>query len=276
MPNDLDLPHLLRSRLTMVATLAALRAGALAMEGFGREMERSNKEGKHNLVTEWDKKVEGAIIEMIRDHFPSHAFLGEEGGRSGEEQGSILWIIDPIDGTVNYAHGIPCFAVSIAATFQSEVLAGAIYHPVNKELFTAEKGQGAYLNGKRLKVTRTELLDDAIAATGFPYNVHENPLHCLEHLASFVKLGIPIRRMGSAALDLAYLAAGRYDFFWEVSLKPWDYAAGKLMIEEAGGKISNFENVPLSPIEESPIIASNGALHPIVVKRIRATLERQG
>lgn len=275
MPNDLDLPHLLRSRLTVVATSAALHAGAVVMEGFGKEMKCTQKEeGEHNLVTEWDRKAEEVIIGAIQEHFPSHAFLGEESGRSGEKQEAICWIIDPIDGTVNYAHGIPLFAISIAATFQGEVLAGAVYDPVSRELFTAEKGMGAYLNGKRLKVSATQLLDSAIAATGLPYNVNENPLSCLDHLITFAKIGIPIRRMGAAALDLAYVAAGRYDFFWEVSLKPWDFAAGKLLIEEAGGQITSFKGEPLTQMEESPIVASNKTLHASVLRRIHATLER--
>ena len=257
MPEELDLPHLLRSRLTLVATLSALKAGEILRKGFGTTMRFETKEGRHNLVTEWDNKAEAAIIKSIKIHFPDHSFLAEESGESGEKGEGIQWIIDPLDGTVNFAHKIPMFSVSIAATFQSDVLAGVVYNPLIEELFIAEKGNGAYLNGERLKVTETAVLDSAIVATGFPYNVHENP----------------IRRIGSAALDLSYLAAGRFDSFWEVSLQPWDYAAGKLLIEEAGGTFTDFEGKPFTSLSEGPIIASNGILHDQMVKKIQTTMD---
>lgn len=273
--NDFDLPNLLRSRLTLVAILAAQRAGEVLKKGFGTPMEFETKEGRHNLVTEWDKKSEEVIIESIKAHFPDHAFLAEESGVSGDEKGGIQWIIDPIDGTVNFAHKIPMFSISIAACCQNDVLSGVVYNPMLNELFIAEKGNGAYLNGEKLKVTETAVLDSAIGATGFPYNVHENPLCCLDHFNSFARMGIPLRRIGSAAIDLAYVAAGRYDTFWEVSLKPWDYAAGKLLIEEAGGLVTNFKGSPYASLSEGPIVASNGMLHDQVVKRIKATLEKK-
>ncbi len=269
MKNEIDLPYLLRSRLTLVATHAALKAGELIKKGFGSDFVFETKEGRHNLVTEMDQKSEAVIIEMIKNHFPDHGFLAEESGESGHAEG-IRWIIDPIDGTVNYAHKIPNFSVSIAAVFQSEILAGVIFQPMTNELFTAEKGLGAYLNGERLKVTSTGVLDSAILGTGFPYNVHENPLNCLDLFGEFAKLGIPLRRLGSAAIDLAYVAAGRYDGFWEVSLRPWDYAAGKLMIEEAGGRFTDFEGNPYVAFSEGPIIASNGILHEQILKKIKS------
>ena len=274
MDRNLDLPNLLRSRLTMVATLAALKAGEMLRKGFGTEMHFTAKEGRHNLVTEWDQKAENVIIDFIKSHFPQHAFIAEESGESGEIKEGIQWIIDPIDGTVNFAHKIPMFSVSIAASIQSDVLAGVVYNPIDHELFIAEKGNGAYLNGTRLKVTETAVLDSASCGTGFPSNVHENPLSCLDHVTTFAKMGIPIRRIGSAALDLAYLAAGRFDGFWEVSLRPWDYAAGKLLIEEAGGKFTNFSGEPYGALEEGPIVASNGILHDQILKNIKATLEK--
>ncbi|MEM8727864.1 MAG: inositol monophosphatase family protein [Chlamydiota bacterium] len=273
MPEELDLPHLLRSRLTMVATLSALKAGEILRKGFGSSIYFENKEGRHNLVTEWDNKSEAVIIESIKSHFPDHRFLAEESGESGEKKDGIQWMIDPLDGTVNFAHKIPLFSVSIAAAFQSEILAGVVYNPLVDELFIAEKGNGAYLNGEKLKVTETAVLDSAIAATGFPYNVHENPLYCLDHFHSFAKMGLPLRRMGSTALDLSYLAAGRFDAFWEVSLHPWDYAAGKLLIEEAGGTVTDFEGNPYTSFSDSSIIASNGLLHDQLVKKIRTTMK---
>ncbi|MCB1107482.1 MAG: inositol monophosphatase [Chlamydiia bacterium] len=275
-PNELDLPNLLRSRLTLVATIAALKGGEILKKGFGTPMNFENKgEGRHNLVTEWDNKAEAAIIESIKAHFPDHAFLAEESGESGGAKGGIQWIIDPLDGTVNFAHKIPTFAVSIAAASQNEILSGVIFNPMLNELFIAEKGNGAFLNGGKLKVTETAILDSAIAATGFPYNVHENPLCCLDHFKAFASMGIPLRRMGSAALDLAYVAAGRFDAFWEVSLRPWDYAAGMLLIKEAGGQFTDFEKKPYSSLKEGPIVASNGILHDQVVKKIKATLENK-
>ena len=276
MPNELDLPNILRSRLTLVAMLAAQKAGALVKKGFGTPVEFENKEGRHNIVTEWDRRAEKEIINSIKAHFPQHAFLAEESGESGEKKEGIQWIIDPIDGTVNFAHKIPAFCISIAATFQNETLSGVVYNPMSEELFVAEKGSGAYLNGEKLKVTETGVLDSSIAATGLPYNVNENPLCCLDHFQAFAKMGIPIRRIGSAALDLAYVAAGRFDFFWEVSLRPWDYAAGKLLLEEAGGQITDFEGSPFTTYVEGPVIASNGILHDQVMKKIKKALEKQG
>ncbi|MGE0197600.1 MAG: inositol monophosphatase family protein [Simkaniaceae bacterium] len=275
MSNELDLPNLLRSRLTMIASFAAMKAGDLLRRGFGRPMQFETKEGRHNLVTEWDQKAEKVIIELIKTHFPGHGFVAEESGASGTQQEGIQWIIDPLDGTVNFAHKIPIFSISIAASFQSEILAGVVYNPMINELFVAEKGNGAYLNGERLKVTETAVLDSAIVATGFPYNVHENPLCCLDHFNTFAKMGIPLRRMGSAALDLAYVAAGRFDSFWEVSLRPWDYAAGKLLIEEAGGQFTDFKGHPFSSLQEGAIVASNGILHAQMLKNIKATLEKK-
>ncbi len=259
--------------LSHIATLAALRAADRLSHAFGHEMSIQSKAGRHNLVTEWDKKVETETIEFIRSRFPDHTFLAEEGGKQGGGKGKVHWIIDPIDGTVNFAHGIPVYAVSIAATFEGEVLAGAIIDPSRDELFTAEKGQGAFLNGKRLKVTETADLKNAIAATGFPYNVDENPLKCIDLFVHFIKQGIPIRRLGSAVLDLAYLAAGRLDFFWEVSLMPWDYAAAKLLIEEAGGRFTHFDGKEPEELNEMPIIATNGLLHDQVFEEIQKVLE---
>ena len=273
MEQQLDLSTLLRSRLTMIATLAALKAGAMARKGFGSESTFEMKEGRHNLVTIWDQKIEKCLIEFISSHFPDHSFLAEESGLSGKDREGIQWIIDPIDGTVNFAHKIPLFSISIAATFQNTILSGVIFAPLLDELFIAEKENGAYLNGQRLKVTETAILDSAILGTGFPYNVHENPLSCLDLFSHFVMMGVPIRRLGSAALDLAYVAAGRLDAFWEVSLHPWDYAAAKLILEEAGGTFTDFEGNPYTTIKEGPIIASNGVLHEQMVHNIQ-TIEK--
>lgn len=274
MSNEMDLSNLLRSRLTMVATLAAMKGGEVLRKGFDTPMQCTTKEGRHNLVTEWDKKVEQIIIQFIKSHFPEHAFIAEESGESGEKEG-IQWLIDPIDGTVNFAHGIPLFSISIATMFHSEILASVVYQPMTKELFVAEKGNGAYLNGRLLKVSQTTILDSAIVATGLPYNVHENPLCCLNHFNTFAKMGIPLKLLGSAALELAYVAAGRFDAFWNVSLHSWDYSAGKLLIEEAGGQFTDFRGNSDISFTENAIVASNGVLHAQVLKNIKATLEKK-
>jgi len=270
---SLKIPGSLISRLSNIAGLAALRAGEILKRGFGSHFHIESKEGKHNLVTEYDRLAEEAIIAFIQEKFPEHGFMAEESGLSKVSEDKILWVIDPLDGTVNFAHNIPCFAVSIAATLQGHVLAGAIHNPLLGELFIGEKGGGAFLNGNALKVTEESLLANAFAATGFPYNTYENPLHCIEHFTYMAKLGIPLRRMGSAALDLAYLAAGRYDAFWEVSLNPWDFAAGKLLIEEAGGTFTNFKGEPYATLAEGPILASNGAIHNHLVDHFKHTYD---
>lgn len=250
-----------------MATQTALEAGQTLKKGYGTQFLVESKDGRHNLVTEWDRKSEKLIIEAISKDFPDHHFLAEESGESGKNKMGILWVIDPLDGTVNFAHKIPMFAVSIATTFQGEVLVGVVYNPMLDELFVAEKGQGATLNGKKIKVTETAELDQAILGTGFPYNAHKNPLCALDHFHAFVKMGLPLRRIGSVAIDLCYLAAGRFDAFWEVSLEPWDYAAGKLIIEEAGGIFSDLEGNPYRAFKEGPILASNGLLHDQMVKK---------
>ena len=259
--------------LSLIATQTALSAGALLRRGFGAAMEIQTKEGKHNLVTEWDKKSEELIIETIKKRFPTHKFLAEEGGTIGTNTEEIQWIIDPLDGTVNFAHNIPVFAVSIAATLRGEVLAGAVYSPMLQELFVAEKGKGAFLNGKELRVTDTPSIEEAILGTGFPYHVSENPLHALEHFHAFAKMGTPLRRMGCASIDLAYVAAGRFDAFWEVSLEPWDYAASKLIIEEAGGTFTDLAGNPFTALQEGPVLATNGKLLEEMIQKLQQTMD---
>lgn len=269
MSSDFGIPNVLLSRLTNVATLAALNAGELLKKGFGKTHSVDFKDGRHNLVTEYDRACEELIIKQIKSHFPEHSFLAEESGLEKQDKDSILWVIDPLDGTVNFAHNIPMFAVSIAATYKSQVLAGVTYQPLLNELFIGEKGHGAHLNGKKLSVSPNKILDKAFLATGFPYNAHENPLHCIEHFSHMIKMGIPMRRMGSATLDLAYLATGRYDGFFEVSLSPWDYAAGKIILEEAGGKITDFKGNPIEKLIDTPVVATNTALHEQLITHLK-------
>jgi myo-inositol-1(or 4)-monophosphatase len=251
------------NELLQCAVEAAQTAGTILKEGFGTRFKTENKEGIHNLVTEYDHKAENAIIELIKSKFPSHTFLAEESGESGVKsilKDEVRWIIDPLDGTVNFAHNIPIFCVSVAAELNGEIVAGAIYQPITDELFTAEKDGGAFLNGTLLKVTETNLLKDSILVTGFPYNVSENPHGCIDHFAQLLKLGLPIRRLGSAAIDLAYVAAGRFDGFWEVRLQPWDVAAGWLLVKEAGGKLTHYDNSTYE-LGAGTMLATNGKIH---------------
>jgi myo-inositol-1(or 4)-monophosphatase len=247
------------SELTFVAIQAALSAGALLRQGFDTVFEIQFKEGRLNLVTEYDKRSEKSIIDTILHRFPNHAILAEESGEKGK--GSVIWIVDPLDGTVNFARNIPMFSVSIGAAVDKQIVCGVVYQPMTHELFVAEKGKGAYLNGKRLTVSKTKDFDNAVMATGFPYNVDQNPLSCIDRFVSIQSQGIPVRRLGSAAIDLAYLAAGRFDAFWEVGLHPWDIAAGKLLVEEAGGKVTHWNNVPHKIFGYDTLLASNGLLH---------------
>lgn len=249
------------SHFAFVATQTALRAGELLRKGFGTKYRISSKQGIQNLVTEYDKASEECIISSILSSFPDHSFLAEESGATRQNPSKVLWVIDPLDGTVNFAHNIPVFCVSIAATFGGETLCGVIYQPMTQELFIAEKGGGAYLNGVPLRVTTTARMEESMMATGFPYNVNENPLHCVDYFSEMTKHGIPIRRLGSAAIDLAYVAAGRFDAYWEVSLYPWDLAAGKLLVEEAGGRVTHYDGSPRDLLSEKTILATNGALH---------------
>jgi myo-inositol-1(or 4)-monophosphatase len=248
------------SRLTLSAIDAALHAGDLLRKGFGTKFSISNKEGRHNLVTEYDTKSEKTIIDFLKSSFPDSYFLAEESGSTGSKTG-LLWIIDPLDGTVNFAHGLPNFCVSIAAQFEGEVVSGIVYQPLTQELFVAEKGKGATLNGERIHVSKVQELTSSILSTGFPYNLSQNPFHCIEHFIDILKMGIPIRRLGSAAIDLAYTAAGRLDGFFEVGLQPWDIAAGKLLVEEAGGRVTSWNGKSLDIHTKLPIFASNGLIH---------------
>lgn len=261
MGNLLDKEENALSHITLSAIEAALQAGGLLRQGFGSYFSIRSKEGIHNLVTEYDHLSEKMIIEFLRKETPHAHFLAEESGLSKGQEEGLVWIIDPLDGTVNFAHNIPMFAISIAAELRGEVISGVVYHPLVHELFVAERGKGAFLNGQKLAVSKVATLPEAVLATGFPYNVAENPLQCIEHFVDILRLGIPIRRLGAAALDLAYTAAGRVDGFFEIALAPWDCAAGVLLVEEAGGKVSGWNGSPFDIHSHKPLLASNGAIH---------------
>lgn len=239
----------------------AREAGQVLLEKFGRKINISLK-GDINLVTEADLASEKLIIEKIRSHYPKHSILAEESGESiaileGDKRWK--WIIDPLDGTTNYAHGYPCFCVTIALERDGEIVVGATFDPTRDEMFSAEKGAGANLNNRRIRVSDAEKLGDALLVTGFPYDFKKRE-DFAGHLTEFLLRSRGIRRDGSAAIDMAYVACGRFDGFWEEGLNPWDVAAGKLLIEEAGGKITYYDGSPLS-IYSPPICASNNLIH---------------
>ena len=241
-------------------------AGAILADRRGRAIQISNK-GDIDLVTEADLASEKLIIERIKSYHPRHAILAEESGASaGDLSGSSewKWIVDPLDGTTYFAHGYPCFCVSIALEHSGEIEIGVVYDPTRDEVFAAEKGQGANLNGRRIRVSDVEDLNRAMLCTGFPYNVRERP-NFARDFANFTMEAQAVRRDGSAALDLAYLACGRFDGFWEDGLNAWDVAAGALLITEAGGTITNFVGAPLD-IYTPKILASNGLIHDAMMK----------
>lgn len=244
------------------AIQTARDAGRLLAERFGRALQITNK-SELDLVTESDLASERLIIDRIKTYYPRHAILAEESGASAPEdretQSEWRWIIDPLDGTTNYAHGYPCFCVSMGLEHKGRMEVGVIYDPMRDEIFTAERGSGASLNGRRIQVSATRNLSSALLCTGFPYDVRERS-EFARHFANFIMNAQGVRRDGAAALDLAYVACGRFDGFWEEGLKPWDVAAGTLLIEEAGGRVSNYAGEPLS-IYVPPIVASNGLLH---------------
>lgn len=257
------------SLTTITAINAALEAGNILKKGFGTSFEINSKIGKNNLVTEYDHLAENAIINQIKKAFPHHSFLAEESGKSGIfNSDEIQWIIDPLDGTVNFAHSLPVFSVSIAAIKHGEIISGVIYQPILDELFYAEKGNGSYLNQKKIEVSDNQDFDSSFLVTGFPYNVNENPNKCIDTFVHVIQQGIPIRRLGSAALDLAYTACGRFDGFWEVNLNPWDVAAGALLVKEAGGRVTQYDDTKYS-ITDNSILATNGKVHNKIVELLK-------
>jgi len=249
------------------AIQTARDAGAILVDRLGRA-EVSNK-GDIDLVTEADLAAEALIIERIKSHYPRHAILAEESGATAGVEfipgtSEWKWIVDPLDGTTNYAHGYPCFCVSIALERAGVIEIAVIYDPTRDELFAGERGQGATLNGRRMRVSAVEDLNNAMLCTGFPYNVRERP-NFARDFAKFTMAAQAVRRDGSAAIDLAYIACGRFDGFWENGLNAWDVAAGVLLIEEAGGRVTDFSGGPLN-IYTPKVLASNGLVHEAMMR----------
>ena len=243
------------------AVQTAREAGRVLAEKFGRALQVSHK-GEIDLVTEADLAAERLIVERIRSYHPRHSILAEEAGEVENIAGadpSFKWIVDPLDGTTNYAHGYPFFCVSIALEHEGRVVVGVVYDPTRGELFAAERGEGATLNGRRVRASETSELNRALICTGFPYDVRTRT-DFARHFRDFIMKAQSVRRDGAAALDLAYVAAGRFDGFYEEGLRPWDVAAGVLLVEEAGGLVTHYDGSPFH-IYRPPIAASNGLVH---------------
>ncbi len=260
-------------RFLRLAIAAAKEAGRIQMAHYGRTHKIEYK-GKIDPVTDVDKLCERAILKMISEAFPDHDILSEE--TSFKEKGSSWkWIIDPIDGTTNYIHEYPCFCVSIGLEVDGEVQLGVVYNPLLDELFYGQKGEGAFLNGNRITVSRRDELDGSFLCTGFPYDVREQSEFYLRYFRAFITRSFALRRPGSAVLDLCYVAAGRFDGFWEMKLHPWDVAAASLMVTEAGGKMTDFKGNPFS-IYSVEILASNGLIHEAMLQVMKEVDNNMG
>jgi myo-inositol-1(or 4)-monophosphatase len=240
--------------------IGATKAGAAEIiRFFNNDFKISNKEGVNNLVTEADHAAEKAILDVIKKEFPSHQVLVEETGEIVQDS-NYKWIIDPIDGTVNFAHGIPLNCVSIGIEKDQEIVMAAVFNPHLNEFYFAEKGQGATLNDKPIHVSQETDTNKACLVTGFPYTYINMPNGPLEIFERFIRKGVPVRRLGSAAIDLCWVAAGRFDGFYEHKLEPWDSAAGYLIVEEAGGKVTDFTGNKFS-VYQHRVLATNGLIH---------------
>jgi len=246
------------ARYLEAAKEAAQKAGRILRENIDKSSEIFFK-GTVDLVTNFDNQAQKAILKHLSSCFPSHDFLAEE-GLSKQEGAGFRWIIDPLDGTTNYAHHFPIFCVSIALERKGEIVLGVVYDPMRKEMFSGLKGEGAFLNGKEIKVSSVDELDKSLIATGFPYDIRVSDVNNIVHFNNFLIRVQGIRRCGSAAMDLCYVACGRFDGFWELKLKPWDMAAGALIAQEGGGQISDFKNGEFS-IFDSEILATNALIH---------------
>lgn len=248
------------------ARSAAMESGRILKELYGN-INSISKKGEIDLVTEADLMSEKTVINSITRVFPNDRILSEETGEHGEES-DRLWIVDPLDGTTNFAHSFPFFAVSIGLQVENEIVAGVVYNPCMEEFFEAEKGKGAFLNKRSIRVSDNVNLKDSLIGTGFPYDVYEDPKPVLDYLERMIVRAQGVRRAGAASIDLCYVAAGRLDGYWEQGLKPWDTAAGSIIVHEAGGIISDYTGNPYSPFGIS-ILASNPHIHSKMLEVLR-------
>jgi myo-inositol-1(or 4)-monophosphatase len=261
----------MKTSYVATAAEAALRAGQIQRAHYGGDLSVEHK-GAIDIVTQIDRACEDAILEILRRRFPDHDIVAEESGH--ERRGSrFVWYVDPLDGTTNYAHSYPVFASSIALVRDGVVIAAAVYDPMRQELFTAERGAGSRLNGAPIRTTQESQLISSLLITGFPYDIHTKTAQRLRLFHRFLGEARGVRRDGSAALDLCYVAAGRADGFWEERLSPWDFLAGILILEEAGGKTTRFDGSPL-PCAADEILSTNGALHPAMIEVLRQEAEK--
>lgn len=251
------------NKFTKAAIEAAFKGGEVLKSYFDKEI-KINFKGKIDPVTEADRLSQEKIVNLIRKKFHGHSTIGEEGGESACSA-EYCWIIDPLDGTVNFIHHLPIFCVSIGLLHDGKIISGVVHAPILNETFVAEKGGGAWLNGKRIEVSKTGSLLRALAVTGFPYYIHSKPNRAIKYLVNVITKVQGLRRLGSAALDLAYVAMGRFDAFWELGLSPWDVAAGSLLVDEAGGKVSDLKKGS-DYVWGKSILASNGTLHKKLLK----------
>jgi myo-inositol-1(or 4)-monophosphatase len=258
--------------LLATAVEAVVRAGSIQIAKFGQDI-RVDKKGTIDLVTEVDLSVERMFRDLIAERFADHQVLAEEFGGATSVPPGPCWVFDPLDGTTNYAHGVPIFCASLALEFDGVAAVAAIFDPTRRELFTAERDGGAFLNGRRLHVSAADALVDAMLVTGFPYDVHGRVDEIVGLFGAFVSEARAVRRLGSAAIDLCYVAAGRMDGFWECDLKPWDIAAGALIVEEAGGRMTNWTGAPFSS-RGAEVLATNGRIHGAMLDVIGAFRSR--
>ena len=243
-------------------------AGEIVRDGYGKNFEIMLKGSVNNLVTEIDKKSESVIIDYVKKNFNNHSILAEESGQLKTDS-EYVWVIDPLDGTTNFAHGLPIFSVSIGVQKNGETIYGVVYDVMRNAMYSAEKNSGSFLNGKKIKVNNNSDLSRSVLVTGFPYDVAENPLNAVEKFSAFLKKTRAIRRLGSAAIDFCYVAQGVFEGFWEVSLNPWDICAGKLIVEEAGGIVTDFNNREIN-IDSKQILATNKLVHQEMLEILQA------
>ncbi len=256
-----------------IAVRAARQAGRVLLRYFERtEQLAVQDKGRHDFVTEVDRGAEAAIVQELRGRYPSHAILAEESGQHGESE--LVWIIDPLDGTTNYLHGFPQFAVSIGLKYRDKLELGVVYNPLSEELFTAARGQGAHLNERRIRVAKRPTVDGALIGTGFPFRDQRYLDKYLAMLKVFMQEAAGIRRPGSAALDLAYVAAGRLDGFWELGLSPWDMAAGAVLITEAGGIATDLAGGG-EFLASGNLVAGNLKIHQAMLSRLSPFLDER-
>jgi myo-inositol-1(or 4)-monophosphatase len=253
-----------------VALEAAQKGGEILRKYWGQEITISHKDNPWNLVTNADKESEQTIVAYIKDRYPHDPILAEESGLLEAKESHRLWCIDPLDGTTNYTHGFPMVAISIALVIDGEPRLGVVYNPILNEVYSAVTGCGAFLNDKPLRVSAIPTIGKSLLVTGFAYNRSPGAATNYQEFCHLTSLSHGVRRVGSAALDLAFVAAGRFDGYWEQGLGPWDMAAGTVLVREAGGRVTSFNNEPLD-IYDGKIIATNGHIHDELIDEIKAS-----